>query len=108
MSRHRVVTTIATVLTCLATCAHAQIGFSDEEDSSNEVRTVSLEQPVSLASWEEDTPSEVIEYYDDTGSYLAVPEFELVIDYTPNICETGPMFVASKRFSFDQLRSGIK
>ena len=49
--------------------------------------------------------AQVIEYFDDTGTYLMVPEFELMLEYTPNICDTGPMFVAGKRFSFDRLIS---
>lgn len=47
----------------------------------------------------------VIEYYDSTGCYIVCPEFEMVLEYTPNICETGPMFVAGKRFAFDRLVS---
>lgn len=49
--------------------------------------------------------TQVVEYYDTTGSYVCVPEFELVVDYTENICETGPAFVVAKRFSFDRLVS---
>lgn len=49
--------------------------------------------------------TQIIEYLDDTGSYVCAPEFELVIDYIPNICETGPMFVSGKRFAFDRLVS---
>ena len=49
--------------------------------------------------------TQVIEYYDHTGCYVACPEFEMVMDYTPNICETGPMFVVGKRYSFDRLLS---
>ncbi len=49
--------------------------------------------------------AQVIEYFDDTGIYVVVPEFELELDYTPNICDTGPLFVCAKRFSFDRLIS---
>ncbi len=48
---------------------------------------------------------QILEYFDSTGSYVCAPEFELVIDFTENICETGPMFHVSKRFSFDKLVS---
>lgn len=47
----------------------------------------------------------VVEFYDDTGCYIVCPEFEMVIEYTPNICTTGPMFVVGKRFSFDKMVS---
>jgi len=49
--------------------------------------------------------TQVIEYYDSTGCYVCVPEFGLICDYSPNICETGPMFVVGKRYSFDRLVS---
>ena len=48
---------------------------------------------------------QVLEYYDDTGNYVCVPEFEILLDAHPNILETGPMFHVSKRFSFDRLVS---
>lgn len=49
--------------------------------------------------------TQVIEYYDDTGIYVCAPEFEAVLDYIPNVCETGAMFVLGKRYSFDRLLS---
>ena len=49
--------------------------------------------------------TQIVEYQDDTGTYVAAPEFEKVISYVPNICDTGPMFVPAKRFSFDRLVS---
>ena len=48
---------------------------------------------------------QVLEYYDDTGCYVCVPEYELIIDYYPNMLDTGPHFVVAKRFSFDRLIS---
>jgi hypothetical protein len=58
------------------------------------------------ASWEGSGGGvQIIEYMDDTGSYVCAPEFELVIDYIPNILTTGPMFHVAKRFSFDRLTS---
>lgn len=47
---------------------------------------------------------EVIEYYDLTGTYLAVPELGVVLDYIPNFLSR-PHFVVAKRFAFDELRS---
>lgn len=48
---------------------------------------------------------QVLEYYNDAGCYVCVPEFELILDYSPNICDTGPMFVVGKRISFDRMIS---
>lgn len=49
--------------------------------------------------------TQILEYMDDTGSYVCAPEFGLVIDYIPNILTTGPMFHLAKRFAFDRLTS---
>lgn len=45
----------------------------------------------------------VVEYYDDSGTYLVVPDYDLVLDYVPNPLTTGPRFVIAKRYSFDRL-----
>jgi len=58
------------------------------------------------SSWEgRGGGTQVLEYYCDEGTYVCVPEFALVLDFAPNICSTGPMFVVGKRFSFDRLQS---
>lgn len=49
--------------------------------------------------------TQVFEYYCDDGCYVCVPEFEMVVSYDPNLCDTGPMFVFGKRFAFDRLIS---
>jgi hypothetical protein len=45
---------------------------------------------------------QIIEYLDESGSYVCAPEFDVVADYIPNICDTGPMFWVASRFSFDK------
>lgn len=47
----------------------------------------------------------VVEYYDESGMYLSVPEFGLVVDHIPNMLPSGPPFVVAKRFAFDRLVS---
>lgn len=47
----------------------------------------------------------VIEYMCDEGTYIVCPDLELMLDYIPNPLESGPMFVVTKRFSFDKLQS---
>jgi hypothetical protein len=55
------------------------------------------------SSWEgSGGGTQIVEYMDDTGSYVCAPEFEAVIDHIPNILTTGPMFHVAKRFSFDR------
>jgi len=58
------------------------------------------------SSWEgEGGGVQIVEYMDDTGSYVCAPEFEQVIDYIPNKLTTGPMFHVAKRFAFDEMQS---
>ncbi len=47
--------------------------------------------------------TQVLEFMDETGTYICAPEFETIMEYEPNICETGPMFHVAKRFAFDRL-----
>ena len=46
---------------------------------------------------------QILEYHDDTGCYVCAPEFELILDYYPNVLTSGPMFHVIKRFAFDRL-----
>jgi hypothetical protein len=48
---------------------------------------------------------EVIEYINAEGSYVACTETEQVLSFIPNPLTSGPAFVMTKRFSFDQLKS---
>jgi hypothetical protein len=42
------------------------------------------------------------EYVCEYGTFVVVPEADAVLDYTPNICDTGPPFVYGKRISFNR------
>ena len=57
-------------------------------------------------SWENDTADgeELIEYYDEEGTYVYLPSTSQILDFTPNPLKTGPRFVIAKRFSFDRLQ----
>lgn len=46
---------------------------------------------------------EVVEYIDNSGTYLAVPSHKIILSYVPNMLRTGPPFVIAKRFAFDAL-----
>lgn len=57
-------------------------------------------------SWEgKKGGTQIVEYFCGEGTYICAPEFGIVLDYFPNICETGPMFTVAKRFSFDKMVS---
>jgi len=50
-------------------------------------------------------PVELVEYICDEGTHIVVPELERVAAFIPNPLTSGPAFVMTKRFSFDQLQS---
>jgi len=50
-------------------------------------------------------PVELVEYICSEGTHIVVPELERVAAFIPNPLESGPAFVMTKRFSFDQLQS---
>jgi hypothetical protein len=56
-------------------------------------------------SWDNHTGegTELVEYYDEEGTYVFLPESKQILDFTPNPLKSGPRFVVSKRFSFDRL-----
>jgi len=60
-----------------------------------------------LGSWEGNpaNPVTLIEYYDNEGTYMVCPELGMQLGFLPNPLTSGPAFVMTKRFSFDQLQS---
>jgi len=58
------------------------------------------------SNWEGNphAPVTVIEYYCDDGTYVVCPEINTRLSYIPNPLTSGPAFVMTKRFSFDQLQ----
>lgn len=46
---------------------------------------------------------EIVEYIDNSGTYVLWSEGEELLDFIPNPLSSGPAFVVTKRFSFDQL-----
>ena len=58
------------------------------------------------SNWEGNphAPVTLIEYYCNEGTYIVCPEIEMMMSYIPNPLESGPAFVMTKRFSFDQLQ----
>lgn len=69
-------------------------------------RVIDSTRPTTDTTWEGvGGGTQIIEFYDQTGIYLAAPEFGTVFDFIENPCDTGPLFVVGKRFSFDRLVS---
>ena len=60
-----------------------------------------------LGSWEgnPNNPVTLIEYYNNDGTYMVCPELGMQTGFIPNPLSSGPAFVMTKRFSFDQLQS---
>jgi hypothetical protein len=58
-------------------------------------------------SWEgnPNNPVTVIEYFCNDGTYVVCPELSAMLGFVPNPLTSGPAFVVTKRFSFDQLQS---
>jgi hypothetical protein len=51
------------------------------------------------------SPLTIVEYYNEDGTYIVCPEMEMALGFIPNPLLSGPAFVMTKRFSFDQLQS---
>ena len=47
----------------------------------------------------------VVEYMNEDGTYVYLPENKKTIDYMENPLKSGPCFVIAKRYSFDQMQS---
>tara|TARA_R100001082_G_scaffold26289_3_gene13069 strand:+ start:939 stop:2693 length:1755 start_codon:yes stop_codon:yes gene_type:complete len=47
----------------------------------------------------------VVEYMNEDGTYVYLPENKKTIDFMENPLKSGPCFVVAKRYSFDQLQS---
>ena len=46
---------------------------------------------------------DLVEYFDEDGTHLYVPEYGERVSFIPNPLTSGPTFVLTKRFSFDQM-----
>jgi hypothetical protein len=72
-------------------------------------RTASSAVPIigQSSGWEGNPhrPVELVEYLCKDGTHIVVPELERECAFIPNPLESGPAFVMTKRFSFDQLQS---
>ena len=81
--------------------------FTDDFERRWSAGNASLPIIGESASWEGNPsqPTLVIEYYCDDGMYVCSPDIGKVLACVPNPLESGPAFVMTKRFAFDQLQS---
>jgi len=59
---------------------------------------------VAEGGWEGRAPDtvEVVEYMDIDGTHIYIPTANMVVSFIPNPLKSGPAFVMTKRFSFDE------
>ena len=74
---------------------------------SNDETNISLTQTNKSGSWHNQNGDGkvLVEYYDEEGTYVFLPDTRTIIDFMPNILRSGPCFVVAKRFAFDQMQS---
>jgi hypothetical protein len=48
--------------------------------------------------------SELVEFYNEEGTYIFLPDQKQILDFIPNPLKSGARFVIAKRFSFDRLQ----
>ena len=85
---------------------HAYPQYSDVMDTKFAAKNVGIPIIGETSNWEgnKHSPVTLIEYYCDDGTYIVCPEINTRLDYIPNPLTSGPAFVMTKRFSFDQLQ----
>jgi hypothetical protein len=81
--------------------------FDTEGEEQQSAYSALIETTDRQGSWANSTGQGkvVVEYRNDEGTYVYLPENRKIIDFMPNILKSGPCFVIAKRFSFDQLQS---
>ena len=84
---------------------HKNAIIGDNNEDANDMS--SLYYNSGEASWSNQNGDGkvVVEYMDDDGTYIFLPEGRKIIDFIPNPLTSGPMFVIAKRFAFDQMQS---
>ena len=76
-------------------------------DKRMEARNAGIPIIGQSSEWEGNphNPVTLIEYICDMGTYVVCQEINALLDCIPNPLSSGPAFVMTKRFSFDQLQS---
>ena len=83
--------------------------YAKEENDSGFQNPYSalLDSSEQTGSWANSTGhgKVVVEYRDNEGTYIFLPENKKIIDFMPNVLSSGPCFVVAKRYAFDQMQS---
>ena len=81
--------------------------YAQNETAQESAYSVLIETTERQGSWANSTGQGkvVVEFRDDEGTYIFLPENNKIIDFMPNILKSGPCFVVAKRYSFDQMQS---
>ena len=85
---------------------HAKVDIQDTTGEYSGGWSQGLYKDQYARSWENNTAEgeELIEYYNEDGTYVYYPTTKQILDFTPNPLQSGPRFVLAKRFSFDRLQ----
>ena len=80
---------------------------SEENDGFQNPYSVLIDSTDRAGSWANSTGhgKVVVEYRDKEGTYVFLPENKKIIDFMPNVLQSGPCFVVAKRYAFDQMQS---
>ncbi len=80
---------------------------SEDNDGFQNPYSALLDSTDRAGSWANSTGhgKVVVEYRDKEGTYIFLPENKKIIDFMPNVLNSGPCFVVAKRYAFDQMQS---
>jgi len=81
--------------------------YSQDGSEEQSAYSVLIETTERQGSWANSTGQGkvLVEYRNEEGTYVYLPENNKIIDFMPNMLKSGPCFVVAKRFSFDQMQS---
>ena len=81
--------------------------YEQDKDAQVDAYSVLISSNDYKGSWANSTGhgKVVVEYMNEDGTYVYLPENRKIIDFMPNPLKSGPCFVVAKRYAFDQLQS---
>jgi len=81
--------------------------YEQDKDAHTDAYSVLVSSNDYKGSWANSTGhgKVLVEYMNEDGTYVYLPENKKIIDFIPNPLRSGPCFVVAKRYAFDQLQS---
>ena len=81
--------------------------YEQNKEEQESAYSILVETTERQSSWANSTGQGkvVVEFRNDEGTYVFLPENNKIIDFMPNMLKSGPCFVVAKRYSFDQMQS---